>query len=949
MTRQGIPIDYFEEAKSRVREDGADIPLLRKIAALQAEMEARGIKPDDMRIPAYMAALDPPESKRQLAITGQSLGHTLPADPLLPEPRDERLLDRLSRTLRRWRAQAQWAARQTARNWKQILRRVAPYLALLALVAALVWIFWPVPIEPNPEDKKGGIVSRPPVDPGPVTPPQLESRLNPDFYLWLGAIWIAAFGIWLLFQLWRRQVLQRESNPDMGPVINLSLNLGRASLFSGPSAERVWRQLRLRRPVASSRVDIRASLKATLAQAGYPVIRFDMRRVRPEYLIFSEREMPNDHLPEVARALYAQMAARQIDAMHYEYQDAPNRLRLDRTVGKAISERGFETLASVLARHEGARALVSMESFDAVTAGGAAPSWLGRLSEQHRPFLLNPRARRHWGLEEDLLAEHALPSVPASTEGLRSFARQVTADNIIPPQTISAKHPDADLPAFFAAEREWLVAAYVLDARQHEPVIDNLLIWLSPHEMTWLRTLALFPVIHRAFTHFSAMALFGKEGSASVDFLKIARLPWFRVGYMPDWLREPLAQGMTPQQLDDAKAAVQAFFATNEVPCVDAQEIFQLRLTQQKPKKREQFRERMKHSSLPALTDNLLRSAFENRDPMELTIAPIAAASRRWHSRPELLAPAAALLASVALPWMVGPTREVEVQVAEPPADPEPNPPPPTTPATTETLPTSETPTPTPTSTQTPPVKPDRSSLVVYVHIASDAEIGAGEKFISDLRGSRISGRPIAPTTLEVRSNSPSSTDVRCFSDEQCALAPELQAVVQRLLGTPVRQQRLSSFSGSAGLEIWVAKNDLKDYRPPVLPPPDTLPNSLLPQACNRGPYIVYFDWDGSNLSPEAIPILENAASAYLSACQGAIIKIAGHTDRSGSADYNIGLSERRANSAESYLEEQRLRSGTMRIEAFGESQNRVPTKDGVRNPQNRRVEITFEPVPSAN
>lgn len=917
MTRQGIPIDYFEEAKRRVREDGADIPLLRKIAALQAEMEARGIKPDDMRIPAYMAALDPPESKRQLAITGQSLGHTLPADPLLPEPRDERLLDRLSRTLRRWRAQAQWAARQTARNRKQILRRVAPYLALLVLVAALVWIFWPVPIEPIPEDKKGEIVNRPPVDPGQVTPPQLETGLNPDFYLWLGAIWIAAFGIWLLLHLWRRQVLQRESNPDMGPVINLSLNLGRASLFSGPSAERVWRQLRLRRQVASSRVDIRASLKATLAQAGYPVIRFDTRRVRPEYLIFSEREMPNDHLPEVARALYAQMAARQIDAMHYEYQDAPNRLRLDRTVGKAISERGFETLASVLARHEGARALVSMESFDAVTSGGAAPSWLGRLSEQHRPFLLNPRARRHWGLEEDLLAEHALPSVPASTEGLRSFARQVTADNIIPPQTTSAKHPDADLPAFFAAEREWLVAAHALDARQHEPVIDNLLIWLSAQEMTWLRTLALFPVIHRAFTHFSAMALFGKEGSDSVDFLKIARLPWFRTGYMPDWLREPLAKGMTPQQMDDAKAAVQAFFATNEAACIDAQDIFQLRLAQQQPRKQEQFRERMKQSSMPALTENLLRSAFESRDPMELTIAPVAAAPRRWHSRPELLAPAAALLASLVLPCMVGPMREVNVKSAavDPPA--------PAAEARKKAI------------DKEPPVRS-----------AADAPRKTPDQLV---KNGGTTGGNTGKTNFQV-------TAVRYETKFTAALAnvrskPSLSSSVVTTLpaGTrvygPIKMEPngedqwlfLKDASG------YISEKDLMDL-PPASPLPDTMP-----QACKRGPYIVFFDWDKSDISPEASTILDNVTSAYLSACKGDTVNISGHTDRSGSAEYNMGLSERRARSAASYLEGRDLSGGSIQTQGFGESQNLVRTRDGVRELQNRRAVITFEPAPLAN
>jgi outer membrane protein OmpA-like peptidoglycan-associated protein len=69
---------------------------------------------------------------------------------------------------------------------------------------------------------------------------------------------------------------------------------------------------------------------------------------------------------------------------------------------------------------------------------------------------------------------------------------------------------------------------------------------------------------------------------------------------------------------------------------------------------------------------------------------------------------------------------------------------------------------------------------------------------------------------------------------------------------------------------------------------------------------------------------------------------IAGHADRSGPEAYNQVLSERRARNVAQALGERGIPASTMGVEAYGESQPRVPTDDGVREPQNRRVEIVF-------
>ena len=105
----------------------------------------------------------------------------------------------------------------------------------------------------------------------------------------------------------------------------------------------------------------------------------------------------------------------------------------------------------------------------------------------------------------------------------------------------------------------------------------------------------------------------------------------------------------------------------------------------------------------------------------------------------------------------------------------------------------------------------------------------------------------------------------------------------------------------------------------------------------------MFFDWDKSDITAEAAAILDNAAAAYRADRQASIV-LAGHTDKSGSDQYNQGLSQRRADAVKSYLAGKGVPDAAMSTEAFGESKPLVDTADGVREPQNRRVEITFGP-----
>lgn len=107
--------------------------------------------------------------------------------------------------------------------------------------------------------------------------------------------------------------------------------------------------------------------------------------------------------------------------------------------------------------------------------------------------------------------------------------------------------------------------------------------------------------------------------------------------------------------------------------------------------------------------------------------------------------------------------------------------------------------------------------------------------------------------------------------------------------------------------------------------------------------YIVFFDWDRADLRDDARQIIRTAVD-NLDAVGGVVrIVLTGHADRSGPDAYNMGLSQRRANSVQKELQSLGVAKQEINTVAKGETEPLVATDDGVREPRNRRVEIVLQ------
>src|SRR5688572_22444878 len=83
---------------------------------------------------------------------------------------------------------------------------------------------------------------------------------------------------------------------------------------------------------------------------------------------------------------------------------------------------------------------------------------------------------------------------------------------------------------------------------------------------------------------------------------------------------------------------------------------------------------------------------------------------------------------------------------------------------------------------------------------------------------------------------------------------------------------------------------------PPPPPPPPPQPVAAAPSS-----FMVFFDWDSTKLSDTSLNVISQAVTAFRSGAN-ARITATGHTDTSGSPEYNMALSLRRANAVKDEL-----------------------------------------------
>ena len=134
------------------------------------------------------------------------------------------------------------------------------------------------------------------------------------------------------------------------------------------------------------------------------------------------------------------------------------------------------------------------------------------------------------------------------------------------------------------------------------------------------------------------------------------------------------------------------------------------------------------------------------------------------------------------------------------------------------------------------------------------------------------------------------------------------------------------------------------DFTDPPTPP--SCPACVCPECPVRRKIVlrnVYFDFDKSEVRPDAVPVLEEAASILREEKGEFTLVLEGHTDSVGSEGYNQGLSEERAKAVRDWLVERGIPAERIRSVGFGEARPAADNSTPGGRALNRRVEQKLE------
>lgn len=423
----------------------------------------------------------------------------------------------------------------------------------------------PVTDKPKPEP-------RPPLQaklPAPHTPPEpivvpeqyyfthiaeLKTLFALPVLLWLG---------WFLYRIQLRYLTLSKRRGKRDEKINLQslrFNTGKADLFPTQAMKPVWHAWRRFLPFRSHRLHTARTVKTTLDNGGFFLAKFRSRLLPPEYVLIIDRRHYHDYCARLGGEFKQRMQAEGLFVNHYQYDTNPNycwsQARTDR----------FFSLPQLANRHQGQPLIIIGEArsfYQAVAdkpiAFGSDGSWLNKT-------LLTLNTPEDWAAPEHCLMQHGFRISPFSRRGINEL---LTLSKTQPKQrdlqqARSLDYRDSPLPDLFQAGIwPWLDERKPDKPKQRQS-IAALKAYLGLEGFCLLAAVAAYPALDWQLT----LALDIQLGLEADEFReirlrKLARLPWFRHGNLPDVWRILLINSLSPELLKKIYAAYQALLNTD--------------------------------------------------------------------------------------------------------------------------------------------------------------------------------------------------------------------------------------------------------------------------------------------------------------------------------------------------------------------------------------------------
>ncbi len=372
--------------------------------------------------------------------------------------------------------------------------------------------------------------------PTPTPAPKPDLMLEPEISQWIYfATGFLLLVLILMLWRWNQQAFLKRQLPISPPDLKqLFIKPIDTDLFPAIQLARSSQQLRKHIDVPSKELDIKASLNATLDNAGFFVPVYATRKQSPEYLILVDRVTFKDHHSYLVDELLKRLHD---EGLYFEqfYFDADPRRCYAKDDNQPIP------LLMLASRYPEYRLLIFSDAqglIDPLT--GQLAVWVSQLFDWEQRSVLMFSIEAHLQYRQQLLQGMDFMVVPANEQGLAMLAAQWRAE------PISLQSPDSKhYPRYLLLRPHRVLERHPLDKDELAQLMAQLEEYLDAKALLWLAACAVYPEVKWQLTVYLGQEL---NVLSAARLGQLAKLPWLRYGYMPDWLRRALIVRLSKQQ-----------------------------------------------------------------------------------------------------------------------------------------------------------------------------------------------------------------------------------------------------------------------------------------------------------------------------------------------------------------------------------------------------------------
>jgi hypothetical protein len=374
---------------------------------------------------------------------------------------------------------------------------------------------------------------------------------------WTTAILLALpaipFGVWLLGRRRRLKDYLRRRTTDRRPLIHellarAPIDVTREQTMLTRAAIRLGRA----RQGVSREIDVEATVAAIAHSAGRPQVVFAPMRVNPEYLVLISTKGDEDHVARQLDRVVAELSTQYLSIVRFF-------MAYDANLCFDELDSNYLNLDQLAARYPDHR-LMFLGSGDQLLNPGTLEvwPWAENLTSWKRRAILTPKPIEEWGPREASLARlFDGPPLRANSAGMLQLAEFFERQEDVGSDGFTTGRDPVRRTWTFRPQR-WLNPLPPDDRTFKQLEIELKGYFIDDHgnfdqaAFWWLGACAIYPVLRWDLTIYLGLKLTmpqikiagGMPLYTEERALRLAVLPWFREGYMPDWLRRRLLESL---------------------------------------------------------------------------------------------------------------------------------------------------------------------------------------------------------------------------------------------------------------------------------------------------------------------------------------------------------------------------------------------------------------------